>query len=146
MTMKYSIQHKRHPQFNPATALLCAALALAGCSANRDRLKIKTACDISNARPANPNGSVLVAASLTPKLSTPDAPATPQAQPGKPAILFAEPSPGSGPDSPSTSDGKEQIQVSPIEPSAAPLDQPKTGLRESKSADHALLSTIYKGC
>lgn len=144
--MKYSIQYKRRPQFSPTTALFCAALVLGGCSANRDKLKIKPACDIINSRPANPNGSVLAAAKLTPQAPTPDAPAAAQAQPEKPAILFLEPPPGSGPDLSGARESNEAIQVPAVESSPVSLDQPKTAWGGSRAADHALLSSIYKGC
>jgi hypothetical protein len=146
MNKHISIRHKRRALFSPLTVISCAALVLGGCSANRDKLKIKTACDISDARPANPNGSVLVAAKLAPQVLTPDTPAAAQAQPEKPAILFSEPPPGSGLDLSNARESSDAVQVPSVELPAAPPDQPKTALRESRSGDHTLLSSIYKGC
>lgn len=138
---QFPIRHKRSVFTSPTAVLLCAAILLGGCSANRDKLKIKTACDISGARPANPNGSVLVTARLTP-----DAPAAAQALPQKPAILFAEPPSGIVPESPGASGTNDATQVPAVEVPEARSDQPKTALRESGSADHVSQSSINKGC
>jgi hypothetical protein len=134
----------RHYPLQAAIAVVTLA-SFAGCSANPDRLKIKASCDVSKARSANPYGSVLVAANITPVTPPPAA-----TSPEKPAMIFDPPAPTSGDDLSSKAvpdlaptDSPVQLQATP--PGTAPT-VPQASLATPALSTGSASSIVYEGC